>query len=57
MAGSDKARNMGEKLKGKAKEVAGKATGDEKTELKGRAEQTAADARQAGEKARDTLKD
>ena len=56
MGVDDKARNTGEKVKGKAKEAAGSATGDEDLRQEGRAEQTEADVKQAGEKVRDAFK-
>ncbi|MEU6879477.1 CsbD family protein [Streptomyces sp. NPDC046712] len=56
MGAGKKAKNVAKTTKGKAKEATGKATGNESLELKGRAEQAAADAMQTGEKAKDTLK-
>ncbi|MEU6981149.1 MULTISPECIES: CsbD family protein [unclassified Streptomyces] len=56
MATGDKAKNMGKKAKGKAKETTGKAVGNESLEIKGKLEQTAADAKQAGQKAKDAMK-
>lgn len=56
MAAGKKAKNVGKNIKGKAKEATGKTVGDESLEAKGRAEQVAADAKQAGQKAKDTLK-
>ncbi|MER7540890.1 CsbD family protein [Streptomyces sp. NPDC097704] len=56
MAAGKKAKNMGKAAKGKTKEVTGKAVGNETLEVKGRAEQAAADAKQAGRKAKDALK-
>jgi len=56
MGVDDKARNAGEKVKGKAKEAAGSATGDEDLRQEGRAEQTEADVKQAGEKVKDAFK-
>ncbi len=52
----DKAENTGDKLKGKAKETEGRATGDENREAQGRADQSKADIKQAGEKAKDAFK-
>lgn len=49
----DKARNMGENFKGKAKEAAGKLTDNERREAEGKADQKKADAKQTGEKAKD----
>jgi uncharacterized protein YjbJ (UPF0337 family) len=51
----DKARNKGEELGGKAKEAAGKATDDEQLEAEGKADQTKANLKQAGEDAKDAF--
>ncbi|MFF0559369.1 CsbD family protein [Streptomyces sp. NPDC004266] len=56
MATGKKAKNVGKGMKGKVKEATGKAVGNESMEMKGRAEQAAADAKQAGQKAKDTMK-
>ncbi|MQY07690.1 CsbD family protein [Actinomadura macrotermitis] len=56
MSAEDKAANTGDKIKGKAKEVAGKVTGNERLEAEGKAEQVKGDAKQAGEKVKDTFK-
>lgn len=56
MAGGKKARNIGQTVKGKAKEATGRAVGNESLETKGRAEQIKGDAKQAKEKGKDTLK-
>jgi uncharacterized protein YjbJ (UPF0337 family) len=56
MGVDDKAKNTGEKIKGKAKEAAGSATGDEKLRHEGRADQTEADVKQAAEKVKDAFK-
>jgi uncharacterized protein YjbJ (UPF0337 family) len=56
MGVDDKAKNTGEKVKGKAKEAAGSATGDEEQRQEGRGEQSAADIKQAGEKVKDAFK-
>ncbi|NXY95736.1 CsbD family protein [Streptomyces sp. BR123] len=55
MAAGKKAKNVGKNLKGKVKETTGKAVGNESLEAKGKIEQTAADAKQTGRKAKDTL--
>ena len=55
MGTSDKAENIGEKMKGKAKQAGGRLTDDERLEAEGRAEETKADAKQAGEKIKDTF--
>ena len=52
----DKIGNMGQDLKGKAKEAAGKLTDDEGQEAEGRADQASADLKQAGEKVKDAFK-
>ena len=52
----DKLKNAGQDASGKAKEAAGKAKGDEGLEAEGRGDQTAADAKQAGEKIKDVFK-
>jgi uncharacterized protein YjbJ (UPF0337 family) len=57
MSASDKAANAGEKLKGKAKEAAGSAVGNERLRAEGKGDQTAADLKQAGQKAKDAVKD
>ena len=54
---ADKAKNKVEDLKGHAKEGTGKATGDESLEAEGRADQTEAHAKDAGEKVKDAGKD
>ena len=53
---ADKAQNAGEKLTGKAKEAAGDASGDESLKAEGRADQTGASLKQAGENVKDALK-
>lgn len=51
----DKARNAAEDLKGKAKETTGEATDDRDLAAEGRADQTKADLKQAGEKVKDAF--
>lgn len=53
---ADKAKNAAEDLTGKTKEAAGKATGNERLEAEGRADQTKADAKKAGENVKDAFK-
>ncbi|MGH3947018.1 MAG: CsbD family protein [Pseudonocardiaceae bacterium] len=53
----DKIKNTTEVLKGKAKEAAGKATGNEQMEVEGKLEQGKGDLKQAGEKVKDAGKD
>jgi uncharacterized protein YjbJ (UPF0337 family) len=57
MSTEDKARNAAEKVKGKLKEAGGSATGDESQRDEGRAEQSEADLKQAGEKVKDAFKE
>lgn len=52
----DKARNAAESAKGKAKEAVGDATANDDLENEGRAEQSKADVKQAGEKLKDAAK-
>ncbi|MFI0088564.1 CsbD family protein [Streptomyces bobili] len=56
MAGEKKSRAKSEQVKGKVKEAAGRAVGNERLEAEGRAEQAKGDARQAKEKAKDVFK-
>ncbi len=56
MSTDDKARNMGENMKGKVKEGTGKVTGDRSLEAEGKADQTKSDFKQAGEKVKDAFK-
>lgn len=53
----DKIKNVAEDAKGKAKEVTGKVTGDEKLEAEGKVDQSKADLKQAGEKVKDAVKE
>jgi uncharacterized protein YjbJ (UPF0337 family) len=52
----DKAKNTAEKARGKAKEVVGDKTGDERLERQGKADQSRSDLKQAGEKVKDAFK-
>jgi uncharacterized protein YjbJ (UPF0337 family) len=52
----DKIENAAEKLGGKGKEAAGKATGDERLEAEGKTDQAKSDLKQAGEKIKDAFK-
>lgn len=56
MGVDDKAENVAESWKGKAKEAAGEATGDRDLAAEGRGDQTAADLKQAGEKVKDAFR-
>ncbi|MBD0739345.1 CsbD family protein [Streptomyces sp. CBMA29] len=57
MSDSDKAKAKVDQVKGKAKETVGHAVGNESLEAEGRADQAKGDARQAGEKVKDAVKD
>ena len=56
MGAKDKAKNVGQDLKGKAKEATGEATADRGLKAKGKADQTKAALKQAGEKVKDAFK-
>jgi uncharacterized protein YjbJ (UPF0337 family) len=56
MGMKDKAENTAEKLQGKAKESAGRHSGDRDLEAEGRADQSKSDVKQAGEKVKDAFK-
>ena len=56
MSGMDKAKNKIEELKGKGKEGAGQATGNERLEGEGRSDQAKGNTKQAGEKVKDAAK-
>ncbi|MDP9496881.1 MAG: CsbD family protein [Actinomycetota bacterium] len=56
MSFTDKAKNKAEELAGQAKEAAGKATGNEKLEAEGKADQGAANLKQAGENVKDVFR-
>jgi uncharacterized protein YjbJ (UPF0337 family) len=53
----DKAKNAAEAAKGKVKEKTGDATDNRDLQAEGRGEKSVADLKQAGEKAKDALKD
>ena len=53
MGTKDKASNQAQNLKGKVKEAAGKVTGDDKLRAKGKADQTKASLKGAGESVKD----
>ncbi|WP_345695163.1 CsbD family protein [Kitasatospora terrestris] len=55
MSTGDKVENTGEKIKGKAKEAAGKAVGNERLEAEGRTDRAKGDLKQAGEKVKDAF--
>jgi uncharacterized protein YjbJ (UPF0337 family) len=52
----DKIENAAERLGGQSKEAAGKATDDERLESEGKADQSKADLKDAGEKVKDAFK-
>jgi uncharacterized protein YjbJ (UPF0337 family) len=56
MGAGKKIEHTAETAKGKAKETAGKAVGNERMVAKGKAEQVKGDAEQAGQKAKDAMK-
>ncbi|MFB7057093.1 CsbD family protein [Streptomyces vinaceus] len=56
MSGEQKAKAKREQAKGKLKETAGRAVGNERLTAEGRAEKAKGDARQAKEKIKDTFK-
>jgi uncharacterized protein YjbJ (UPF0337 family) len=56
MGVDDKIDNKSEELAGKVKEGAGKATDDEDLEAEGKADQSSANLKQAGEKIKDAFK-
>jgi uncharacterized protein YjbJ (UPF0337 family) len=57
MTMGDKIKHGAEEAKGKVKEAAGKATDDKSMEAEGKGDQTAANVKQAGDKAGDAAKD
>jgi uncharacterized protein YjbJ (UPF0337 family) len=57
MGSNDKMANKGDSLRGKAKEAAGKATGDQALKRQGKRDQSTADLKQAGEKVKDAFRD
>ena len=56
MATTDKVKNKGQQAKGKLKEVAGKASGNDNLQAEGKADQSVANLKQAGEKVKDAFK-
>ena len=57
MGNVDKIKNKAEELKGQGKEAVGRATGNERLEAEGNADQSSAKAKQAGENVKDTAHD
>ncbi|MGA3221541.1 MAG: CsbD family protein [Acidimicrobiales bacterium] len=55
MATTDKAKNTAEQAKGKLKEAAGEITGNDDLRAEGKADQTKANLKQAGEKVKDAF--
>ncbi|MBS2939752.1 CsbD family protein [Nocardioides sp. J2M5] len=53
---ADKAKNVAQDLAGKAKEVAGEVTNDDKLKAEGKKDQAASDVKQAGENVKDAFK-
>jgi uncharacterized protein YjbJ (UPF0337 family) len=56
MGTGDKMENTKDDLVGKAKEATGKATDNERMEAEGKADQTKADLKQAGENVKDAFR-
>ena len=56
MGATDKARNKMQKLRGKAKETIGRATGDRSLEDQGTGDRVKSDLKDAGEKVKDALR-
>jgi uncharacterized protein YjbJ (UPF0337 family) len=56
MTTTDKAKNSAQQAKGKIKETAGKAVGNNKLEAEGNADQMKGNLKQAGEKVKDAFK-
>jgi len=56
MSAADKIKNAAQGLTGKAKEAAGKVTGNEELQVGGQADQNKADAKKAGENIKDVFK-
>ena len=56
MGNVDKAKNNTQRVKGKVKETAGKATGNDKLRRQGKADQAKAKVKQAGEKVKDAFR-
>jgi uncharacterized protein YjbJ (UPF0337 family) len=56
MGAENKAADKGQEVKGKIKKATGKAVGNPRLEAEGRADQTAGNLKQAGEKVKDAFK-
>ena len=57
MSAADKIKNTAEDLAGKAKEAVGNLTDNDKLVAEGKADQTKADVKKAGENVKDVFKD
>lgn len=57
MSAADKAKHTAQDLKGKAKEAAGKATGNDRLEADGKLDQTKASVKKAGDDLKDAFDD
>ena len=57
MGVGDKIQNAGEEAAGKVKETTGRATGNQRLEAEGKADQASANIKQAGEKAKDAVQE
>ena len=55
MTNTDKAKNKIDEMEGRARQVAGAATGDASQQRQGRVEEAKANLKQAGEKVKDAL--
>ena len=56
MGNVDKAKNNTQRVKGKVKETAGKATGNDRLRRQGQVDQAKAKVKQAGEKVKDAFR-
>jgi uncharacterized protein YjbJ (UPF0337 family) len=56
MSGMDKAKNLGESAKGKAKEAAGQTVGNESMQAEGKVDKAKGNLKQAGEKVKDAVR-
>ncbi|HVM64571.1 MAG TPA: CsbD family protein [Acidimicrobiales bacterium] len=56
MAATDKAKNKSQSVKGRAKEAAGSATGNDSLRAKGKADRAKGNVKQAGEKVKDAFR-
>jgi len=56
MGNLDKAKNTAQRTKGKVKETAGRATGDDRLRRRGKVDQAKAKVKQAGERVKDAFR-